>query len=198
MQCESNRNAINNIKAKAEHDRQEFIVEKLEDGGTIAKQKRVLVSNQKTMNELVNKVEGLRKIKTQVRTIVKTEIREVKALPVTIPTLKSAGSSVMLKLPQSYGVENKYYSIYYTIDTSGSSIIDHASFMLYPTISIGYVDRGTIGNLIHKREPVVTFEPGSPYSTTIDMSNISIEEPKKRRGLQIGGYLAAFFIGKAL
>ncbi len=199
LQCESSKKQISNLRARHDHEKGDFKKSINELGLEVNTQKLILISNKKQLRKTVDKVNGLRKINGQFKATVEVEITNVIAEPVTPPKviLDSTKNAYTLKLPQAYGKETKHYSIYYHIDTLGQSKIDGVLFNLDIKYTVGYKDKGKIGNLFKRQEPIVAFELGSPHASVVNMSNISYEKPKQNiitKALVLAG---VFFVGRS-
>ena len=199
LQCESSKKQISNLRARHDHEKGDFKKSINELGLEVNTQKLILISNKKQLKETVDKVNGLRKVNSQFKAAVEVKIVNVAAEPVTPPkvTVDTSKNVYTLRLPQAYGKENKYYSIYYHIDTLGQSKIDGVLFNLDIKYTVGYKDKGKIGNLFKRQEPIVAFELGSPHASAVNMSNISYKKPKQNIITKALAYAAVFFIGRS-
>ncbi len=195
QQC-NNQKEVQDLHAKIEFQKSEFIIKELNNGTTIAQQRRVIVSDQRILNELTDKVEGLRKIKQQIKTVVEVRIDSFPVPYIDTIEINSHKGYKWLKLPMSYGVETKDFNFYNTIDSSGKQFIDSLSFILEPTFTIGDPDIPFIKRIFKKHEPIVTFETGNKYATVKDMSNLQLDDNRsKNKGLKAAALIGAFLIG---
>lgn len=198
LQCERSKNDINNLKARYDYDNASFTERINNKGHLVAKQKQIITNSKRTIKELVENVNGLRKVNQQIKTKIKVVVDTVLVPAIDTVVIDKNKGLHWLKLPQRYGVENKYYSVFHTIDTSGNSYIDKIDLTLSPVITLGYEDNGFIGNIIKKRKPIINFDPGSPHARVVDMSNIKYEKKKSNAAVKVGVIMAAFIIGAAL
>ncbi len=201
LQCESGKQELKNQRAEFAYMTADYETEISKNGLEISTQKLIITSDKKTLVRMAKKYNQLHAIKTQVKTKVIVSIPKTKAIPLEpIKIVEIEKSEHVLRLPQSYGVEDNYYSIYYTVNIDGNSYIDSASFTIEPTITIGYLDKGIIKNIFSKKELYVLFETNNPYSKTVNMSNINYKPSKKwyeRKGLYyIGGLITGIIIVK--
>lgn len=164
------------------------------------RQKQVIVERDKEVEKLLSEVEGLRKLSSQIKITTVTKIKEipVQSIGKTIIISDCDSTSNFLKLPVQYGISNKWYSAYYSIDSEGASQIDSIMFISNPKISVGFEDKGLIKNLFTKDIPIVVVEPGNPYTQVTSMTNITITNRKKFyekkgflfvTGAVLGGYI---------
>lgn len=198
LQCESQKKEISNLHSKQEFEKSQYTTTINELGLVVNTQKRIITNSKSNLKEAVDKVNGLRKIQSQFKATVSAEIINVVATPIKEPevTADTSKSTYKLNLPQSYKAHNKYYAIKYTIKEDGNSVIDTAKFILYPRFTVGYKDKGKIGNIFKKKEQVLTFETGTPYASVMDMTNISYEKPKQNIITKAAVLAAVFFIGR--
>ena len=193
LKCESHNKEINDLQAIHKREKAAFNISITEKDIKIGTQKINLVRSRSKVKSLIDEVKGLRKPHTQVITKVVTIIKEVEAKPLHDVDLKidTASGKASLLLPQSFGASNEFYSINYTVRDDGLSFIDSASFTAYPKITLGYADKGKLGNLFKKREPIVAFEMGNPYSNIVEMNNIVHDKPKNR-GVKVAAITFSF------
>ncbi len=149
--CENHRNELSDVRASKSADSTAFIVEKTEDGRTIAIQQARIIKEKSTVKELVEKVNGVNKEYAQLKATVRTERTDIKTEAIGgEPEILEVHDTIdntpkwFMRLPQEYRFEDTWTGVYYTIDTSGQSTIDKLVYMNKPLITFGFQKRKII------------------------------------------------------
>lgn len=200
--CQDQRSKISDLESKGSADSLNFIT--MEDRSVL--QEEVIIKQKKTFKELVEKVNGVTKENRQLKATVRTEVLalpvasiggapDVITLPAVHDTVQMPGR--FLRLPMSYGFEDNWRGIYFSIDTAGESMVDRMWFVNKPLITFGYQERKGLDRIFGKRIPVVSYLDKNPYSQVKSIQNISFDPKKKwyqRKGLFFGlGFVGGLF-----
>jgi len=173
---------------------------KTKSGSIQTRQEQIIVERNEQVENLLSEVEGLKKINSQIKIHIITKIKEVpvQVIGKTVVISDCDSSGNFLQLPVKYGISNKWYSAYYSIDSEGASQIDSIMFISNPKITVGYEDKGLIKNFFTKDIPIVVVEPGNPYTQVTSMTNITVNDRKRFyekkgflfvSGAVLGGYI---------
>lgn len=181
--------------AKLELGKQKFTETINDKNERIVTQDQVIMSQKNAIANNLLTIDGLKKIKSQVRIKSVIEIDSVFVPYLDIDTL-------LVKEPcnfvsKHFGLTTKHYSFMGKTKENGV-LLDSVSFTNNMTITIGEKKMG----LFRKSKPIVSIVNDNPFMTTQSMSNIVIKNDVKwyqKRGtwLVIGagiGFIGALFI----
>ena len=228
--CENLGAENSDLTAQLHSDSLAFRVEKAKDGGMIVKQKGMIINQAKTMKKLVTKVNGVNKEFAQLKASTRTESTNiaVEAIGETVTLLihdtVDNTPRWFLRLPQSYGFEDNWRGVYYTIDTAGDSDVDRMWYVNKPLITFGYekskdlkasirdrikkkiaseMEIETLAklskfpiNIFGKLTPVVAYQDANPYVQITSMQNL-VFQPEKKWYQRKGLYFATGLIAGA-
>ena len=204
--CEHKNATISDLRSTAEADSLKFVIQ--EDRSAL--QEEVIIKQKKTFKHLLKEVNGLRDANRQLKANVKTEVT---ALPVAAQNQKPKVITIrdtvpgqipgnFLRLPQSYGFEDNWKGIYYSIDSTGESQVDRMWFVNKPVITFGYEKKPFPGNIFSRRKPVVSYLDENPHSQIQGLQNYTFDPPVKwykKKGVVFGfGVLSGIFTANQL
>lgn len=150
----------------------------------------VITENSKRIQELVDSLDYVKKIKSIIRVVTDTKIDTLE-IPFEVPVEKEIDGSIYIKTPQPFLKIDKWYTISGTVRNTGV-FFDSLSYRNEFLITTGTEDHGSfIKNLLKTNRPTVTLRDNNPYSTTKTLHQTVINSPKKRFhfGPQAGAYL---------
>ena len=158
------------------HNERTLVRDTTKKGKIITSQELLIVTKDTEKEMLLVENQRLKDIKSEVRVITKTKLKEV-----MIPYDKT-DVSVGKKI---FRVQDKWYGVSGKVLDSGV-MIDSMSFKNELVVTIGEKKNG----MFKKRTPVVDILNKNPYSSTDEVYNVVIEpNPKKfwqKRGFQMG------------
>jgi len=154
-------------------------------------QNQTIVQNEKTIQKLLDSIEGLSKVKGTIRVITNTVVRNVE-IPIYDGYLDSVNADEVVKdcleVPALFTLNEEWYNISGTIHKKHVKI-DSLGFKNDVRVSWGYEDRGFWKNNFGKKIGVIKYEDKNPYSSLSSMQNIIVEDRNMKRnsiGFQIG------------
>lgn len=158
------------------------------DGAKIYQQEQIITDKNSEIAKLIIKVSGLKKINQQIK--IKTTIRiDSIQIPIDRPVYITVDSNFYLKVPIVFSdTTNKWYGFKGVIGSKGAINIDRLYMNSEPMITIGYKKKA-FKDLLKKDVPLVTYQDKNPYTTVTNMSNIKIEDSRKKNigiGVSIG------------
>jgi hypothetical protein len=165
-------------------------------GEEITTQKQLLITEKQAKDMLLLENENLKKIKSKVKVVTKTEVKEV-FIPydTTIIIHDSLYDSTFIA--KGFSVNDKWYSVK-GITLKKGIYIDKIAFNNEIETVIGYEKPKGIKKLWESSKPVVQVNNKNPYSSTVQMENIVIQPPKKKFYQTKGFYFLAGAVGSLM
>jgi len=165
-------------------------------GQHIATQNQTIVSGRAALDELKKENSKLKKVVSNVKPTISTQIVEVLVPYNDKPDIKKLDTNTYMKVPIGFShTSNKWYKINGTVDTNGINIAN-ISVINELSITVGSERQG----IFKKPKPIVTVKNENPYTETIKLSNIVVQEKPKwyeRKLVWLGaGIVGGYFIAK--
>ena len=159
-----------------------------QDGKKIAEQSQVILTQKDAIEQGLLEIGRLKKVKSQVRVITKTEIDSVfvKFDPDTIPITDTSSNYIIV--PKTFTLSDKWYNLSGTV-LKGGLFIDTMGFINEQTITIGMQSNGWF----KKPSPVVDVANQNPYTRVQGLNNVVIKEDLKfydKKGFWFGSGVA--------
>ena len=158
-------------------DTEQVFVEKLnEKGEKLAEQEQVILSQKDAIAHNLLEIDNLKKINSQVkvRTITKIDSVFVPIIDTVERVVYDTTGIALLKLPTKFGLENEFYSLYSTINSTGM-LIDSLSLYNRQVITIGLESNG----VFKSPTPKVMITNENPYVSVNSLSNVVIQNDLK-------------------
>ena len=158
-------------------DTEQVFVEKLnEKGEKLAEQEQVILSQKDAIAHNLLEIDKLKQINSQVkvRTITKIDSVFVPIIDTVERVVYDTTGFALLKLPTKFGLENEFYSLYSTINSTGM-LIDSLSLYNRQVITIGFESNG----IFKSPTPKVLVTNENPYVSVNSLSNVVIKNDLK-------------------
>ena len=169
--------------------KQTFSIKALADGKTIAEQEQLILSQKEAISLGLIEIENLKKVKSQVKFVTNTKIDSVVINFTDTVEIIKRDSITYVPVPQLFKMSDKWFNFNATLNKKGL-VIDSLLFINKFDVTIGYKKR----SIFRQAEPIVLLKNHSPYTNTIEMNNVIVQEEKKfydRKGFWFG--CGAFF-----
>lgn len=173
LQLRQQQSLLNNYNISLIQDSTAFSREVSKLGDTLAIQSEMLLSESQAKKILSEELAYLKKVKSNVKIITKTEIKEVQIPALSEPIYIENDLDSFMKIPQSYKDSTDYFSLHATLNKSGLKI-NSLSIQNRSSITLGLQKRG----FFKSSEPVVTVTHSNPLIKTIGMNNVTIDTSK--------------------
>lgn len=145
--------------------------------------KRKVVTQEQNIHSKQSKIKELEEKKSQLKDLKKTVkvVTETKYKKDTIKTTDTVYNCTdndisLLRIPYSFGVNKKFYSYGFTIDSSGNVIQDSLSFKTDLNIYWGREDHGWFKNIYKTNKPVVRIISSNPELDYKKVSNRTFKD----------------------
>jgi len=152
-------------------------------GQTIYTQKQIIVSKNSEYAQEIERSETLEKENGQLRfkLAIKLPPDTVKVPVDRIVKIKEDSLEFsFLKLPYSFGYGEKWFGYKFTFTEDGYVIRDSLTFYVEPVITFGYEKQRWWKDPFMKDVPALEYRDNNPYVRVLDMSNIKIENKKRK------------------
>lgn len=191
-ECHDTKTISNQYKVNLTLQEHKFstIIDK--QGNKLSIQQQEIVSKQSDINRLIDKVDELSKITTQIKIETRTKIDSIMVL-IDNPVYITRSNGKYLMLPANFRkLDNPWYGFTGTILDNGTERIDSLWINNKPTITFGMESfklKEFIKHPSKRRVPEVVFEDKNPYTTTQKLSNVKLDKPLPKISIGIqGGY----------
>jgi len=206
--CERKGSQISDLEAQMGADSTAFKRELDTKGREVFTQRSTIIKQKRTLRKLVDKVNGIKSVNSQLRATIRTEARNITLVPDGEPEIIEVHDTInttplhYLRLPQAYGFQDKWKGLYYKIDTLGNSEIETMWFVNQPLITFGHESRKFPHNIFGAKIPVVAYRDENPFAEITSMQNFIFKPEKKwykRKSLYFGaGIVTGIFITSRL
>lgn len=188
---------------KAMNDSLETVIDK--QGNKIYFQSQIITNKDSEIAKRIEEIEGLRKIKQQVKWKTKI-VYDTVEVPIPSPDITRTDSGNFLKIPAKFvdTTTSKWYGMLGEITEEAKLKFDKLYFCDEPSITFGYKKRSFKETILLKEpEPTVAYKNNNPNSKLMSMENITIDDKKYKLGLSVGPIIGygftptgtGFFIG---
>ena len=158
-------------------DTEQVFIEKLNNKGEkLAEQEQVILSQKDAIAHNLLEIDNLKQINSQVkvRTITKIDSVFIPIIDTVERLVYDTAGIALLKLPTKFGLENEFYSLYSTINSTGM-LIDSLSLYNRQVITIGLESNG----VFKSPTPKVMITNENPYVAVSSLSNVVIQNDLK-------------------
>lgn len=165
-----------------------FDTYKNKQGEIFAIQNQIIAHKNSQLANMVQEIEGIKKIKSQYKFQLETIIDSV-FIPIDNPIYIDTFGDKYLKVPYPFEKINKWYELKGMITDTGlfASLFTRSE----PVITLGDAVKKFPRDIFKKRRSVVVYHDNNPYVEVIDMNNITIHDNRKNSRFSIqlqGGY----------
>lgn len=177
-------------------DNQSFRQTVTKQGQKIFSQEQIMLVDRKVIKEQMDKIEGLSKVKTQIKIETRTEVVKIE-VPIDNPIyIKDSLGKKYLLTPSNFKVADEWYDISGVIGDEGNVNFDRVSFKNKTSVYIGLKKR-TFKEFItfKKRERTISIIDANPYTTVNRLNNFSVVERKRLFSIGMSGGYAITPVG---
>jgi len=175
----------------------EFTKKVLSDSSVIATQKQNLTALEDKQLKLLSEAEGLKKLKSVVRTTTVTQIERV-FIAFTDTIIVNENNEAIDSL-KHFEVNNEWYAFSGLVYPNGL-MVDSISIKNRFSVAMGYEKPSGVLRSFKKKNPVVKIKSENPYTDIQTMENIVVKEKKRfyqTTGFKVGvGLIGGFLIAR--
>jgi hypothetical protein len=160
------------------HNEETLVRDTTEKGEELVTQRTLAVTKGSELEKALIENTRLKNIKSQIKVVTKTEVRDVF---IPFSTIDSSGVDSIpgSKAPRVFRVDNKWYGISGKVLSNGVNI-DSLYFNNEISVTVGYKKDKGMKHLFQKPYPVVEVVNANPHSKVGELYNVTVEpKPKK-------------------
>lgn len=200
-QCSENKAWKNEYKENYQQTKDSFKSVINDKNQQIAIQEEKVIKRGEKAEQLADSISQLKQVNRQIKIKTKGKIKNdtVKIdSPVYISNCDSTNvdTNKYLKVPVTFGIKEKWYSVEGTIGDTGLISLDQLTWLSKPTITIGTENKTFFKDMFTNNDIKITYKNDNPYTRVETMDNIKIKDKlKKDKRFGVGPIVGYGFVG---